>query len=141
MICKDCGSILQNGLHTDDYVRSWVKSGKTTRPRLYRIWSAMRTRCTNPNHNSYKYYGARGLGICSEWSDYRVFRQWALSNGYQPDLKVERRNNDKGYYPENCCWATDQEQMLNRRLIKRAEHGNRYSQESTTFRSKSNGMS
>lgn len=86
----------------------------------------MKTRCTNPNHNSYKYYGARGFKVCEEWLDYAVFRQWMIDQGFKPGLKVDRIDNDIGYFPWNCRLATDRQQMQNRRLIARHKHGRRY---------------
>ena len=81
--------------------------------RLYRIWDAMRTRCTNPNHNSYKYYGAKGVKICDEWKDYAAFRAWAIANGYGKGLSIDRLDSDGDYCPENCRWATPRQQMYN----------------------------
>jgi len=126
-LCKYCGSILdQDGKHTDEWVRSWVVDGKTKRPQMYRVWNGMKTRCWNPNCNSYKYYGARGFTICDEWLDYTVFRQWMIDQGFRPGLKIDRIDNDQGYFPENCRLATDRQQMQNRRLPGRGRHGKRY---------------
>lgn len=125
--CEYCGSVLDaDGNHTDEWVRSWRHGKNWRRPQMYRVWSAMKTRCTNPNHNSYKYYGARGLKICDEWSDYAVFRQWMIDQGFKPGLKIDRIDNDVGYYPWNCRLATDRQQMQNRRLPGRHKHGKRY---------------
>jgi len=127
MICKYCGSVLsQSGEHTDNFVRSWVENGVTKRPQMYRVWSSMKTRCNNPNHNSYKYYGARGFKICDEWKDYTIFRQWMIDQGFKPGLKVDRIDNDQGYFPANCQLATDQQQVQNRRLPTRSRTGKRY---------------
>lgn len=83
------------------------------RTRLYRIWMAMRARCNNQNVPCYKNYGGRGIKVCDEWNDFAVFRDWALANGYTNDLKIDRKDNDKGYSPNNCRWATQKEQMRN----------------------------
>ena len=102
---------------------TWSTTHGESRTRLYRIWKAMRTRCHNPNIPGYHLYGGRGITICSEWSRYEAFRDWAIAAGYRDDLSIERLDNDNGYCPENCTWATKQEQSENRRFVQRAPDG------------------
>jgi len=83
--------------------------------RLYRIWCDMRTRCTCIKHRSYERYGGRGISVCSEWQWFIPFMEWALVNGYKPHLTIDRRDNNKGYSPDNCRWATYSEQELNKK--------------------------
>lgn len=83
--------------------------------RLFNIWQGMRRRCFNKNDSSFIHYGARGITICSEWSDYSVFKKWALSNGYNDSLTIERNDVDGNYCPENCSWIPFNLQARNTR--------------------------
>jgi len=94
--------------------------GKVThgmsRTRLYRIFHDMKRRCYNENDTSYKDYGARGIRVCSEWRlDMESFFNWALSNGYDDTLSIDRKENDGNYEPLNCRWVTKQVNNCNMR--------------------------
>lgn len=87
-----------------------------TDTRLYRIWCGMKQRCNNPNHKRYKDYGGRGITICSEWDNsYEIFREWAMDNGYNDDLTIDRKDNDGNYEPQNCRFVDMKFQSNNRR--------------------------
>lgn len=88
--------------------------------RLHRIWKNMRARCANIAH---KYYGARGITVCTAWNSFEAFRDWAMSNGYADDLTIERVDVDGNYTPTNCEWATRKTQSRNRRMVARAPDG------------------
>ena len=86
--------------------------------RLYNIWHGIKQRCLYPKFIGYKNYGGRGITICNEWLEFIPFRDWALDNGYTENLVIDRIENGKGYYPENCRWITIKESNRNKGSIK-----------------------
>ena len=107
---KSCGCLfkeLNSGLTINQY-------GKRTR--LYQIWGAMQQRCHNPRNKTFEHYGGRGINICNEWLKFKPFYEWAMANGYDNDLTIDRIDNDGGYEAGNCRWATFTVQCINRRF-------------------------
>lgn len=123
--CKDC--------RHETRVAKWdttpqqpvvrVRSGKVqvytrgknhgeSRTPLYRRWKSMRERCSNPQHQNYKYYGGKGIRVCDEWNkDFFAFKKWAASSGYSPELELDRIDPAKDYSPENCRWLGKRENI------------------------------
>lgn len=84
--------------------------------KLYNVWLEMVRRCTKPTSHAWKYYGGRGIQVCDEWkNNFQAFYDWAIANGYEEGLWIERKDNDSNYEPDNCCWTTRSAQMKNRR--------------------------
>ena len=82
--------------------------------RIYRIWKGMKSRCHNPNDTTYYKYGAKGIKVNYFWrKSFKMFHQWAIENKYKDTLIIDRKDNNKGYYPSNCRWVTTAESARN----------------------------
>lgn len=112
--CIECGKIkylrasdLYNN-KTNSCQCNIVKHG-LNESRIYATYHNMKDRCTNPNCKAYKNYGGRGIKICDEWlgeNGFINFYNWAISNGYDDSLTIDRVDIDGNYEPNNCRWIT-----------------------------------
>ena len=93
-----------------------------TNNKLYNTWVEMRRRCYTHTCQSYPNYGGRGIKVCDDWSEFSAFQDWALHNGYQEGLTIERDDFNGNYEPENCRWIPKSEQSKNRRMCHFIEH-------------------
>lgn len=127
-VCKcDCGRItVVNAYH--------LKSGHTTscgcfhnenaafimekhlmcNTRIYQIWAGIKKRTTHTSCKDSKYYVKKGVDICEAWNEFEVFYQWAIENGYDDNLTIDRIDGSRGYSPENCRWVTQKVQCNNK---------------------------
>lgn len=116
---KSCGCLKQKqdkeNLNRNGTKPKYNDIGKLNECNLYSRWKGMKRRCYDIHFKQYKDYGGRGISVCQEWLyNFRLFYNWAVENGYSPELEIDRIDNDGNYCPENCHWVTHKENCNNR---------------------------
>lgn len=104
------------GCYNRERVSKATSKHNSSDSNLYDVWTNIKQRCLNENNPHYKNYGGRGITICDEWlDDFIEFQRWSIENGYKKGLNIDRKDNDKGYFPDNCRFITYIENQNNKR--------------------------
>lgn len=110
---KSCGCLMRE--ESSKRMKEMRRKKGKRHKRLSTIWLNMKNRCYNPKSTSYKNYGEKKIEICKEWRDsFENFYDWAIKNGYNDTLTLDRINTNGNYEPMNCRWVTQKTQQNNR---------------------------
>ena len=108
---RSCGCLFKKSLLNNKKNYRHGKYGS----RIYHIWCAMKRRCNNPNAINYDRYGEKGITVCTEWTEFSNFYEWAINHGYAENLTIDRIDTNEQYNPSNCRWVTYKKQNNNKR--------------------------
>ena len=132
---EGCGNKYRARGYCSTHYSHWLKERNINlvthphRANMARTLSDIMQRCYNPNHKEYKDYGGRGITVCDRWrfgeNHLHGFECFMTDMGDKPstEYSIDRIDNDKGYSPDNCRWATPTQQIGNRRKNKNNTSG------------------
>jgi hypothetical protein len=109
---KSCGCIVSELITIRN--KETAKHNRESLSRLHSIWKHMIERCEKDYSDAKKYYQDKGIIVCNEWHNYFIFKEWAINNGYNENLTIDRINNNGNYEPSNCRWITILMQQSNK---------------------------
>lgn len=127
--CTKCGTVRWHNSYTvlrgraNCYVcnplqRRYLSKGERDAypDKLYSVYRGMVRRCTQETSDKWQFYGARGIRVCDEWmQDYEAFGDWAMNNGWNEHMTLDRIDIDGDYEPSNCRWVDMKVQNNNKR--------------------------
>lgn len=124
MGCKICGEKVRAHLMCNKHYKRWYRGADVEGPDrkvailhkshpVYAAWTNMKTRCNNPNSSQWLWYGKRGIKVCERWNTFENFYADMFPT-WERGLELDRRDNNKGYEPDNCRWITHEENCQNR---------------------------
>jgi hypothetical protein len=106
-------AIPKHNIHTPRWSGRRPSHGLTHHP-IFGRWISMLQRCYNPSSRKFNNYGGRGITVCERWRE-SVANFYADMGDPPPGMSLERRDNNRGYSPDNCYWASPQQQIRNTR--------------------------
>ena len=98
-----------------------IHGHNNTNSRLHVTWANMKRRCLNPTPKEKRNY--KNITICKNWHSFVPFMKWAIANGYSDKLTIDRKDNNKGYFPSNCRFVDYSHQNANRRITNKNKTG------------------
>lgn len=112
-VTLSCGCLHREIVAANSFKHGHAVHGAAVSPE-YSSWRSLRDRCENPNNKRFADYGGRGIALCDRWRN--SFLEFLADMGPRPPgTSIDRKDNDRGYEPGNCRWATRKEQQRNRR--------------------------
>ena len=120
------GSITSCNCYRIEQVKKGCSKHSQSYSKIYKAYTGLKQRCTNPNNIAYKHYGAKGIKISEEFNTFEKFYEWSMNNGYKEGYDIHRLDSNKDYTPDNCKWISHSEHMkihgkLNKRPIQKID--------------------